>query len=170
MAGLGVAASIMQLLQICGQVVSACYQYYRTARGAQKDILEVINVVGGLKTTLENLRLLVDSGGDPADPRLPHLARLDGPLESCQLALQSIVSQLGMNPTMNFNLADFKVNLVQQLTWPWKGKEVDKILSVIEKQKTIFIPALSGDTLQAALSIQETVEGVRSLVDTTVIR
>jgi hypothetical protein len=87
MEGLGVAASIMQVLQISEKVVSACYQYYRTARGAKKDILEVINIVGGLKTTLESLRLLLAAAGDPADPRLPHLARLDGPLKSCQYAL-----------------------------------------------------------------------------------
>jgi hypothetical protein len=100
--------------------------------------------------------------GDPADPLLPHLARLDVPLKSCQSKLQSVANKLHVNPAMNFNLADVKVSIPRQLTWPWKEKEVEKILAVIEKQKTIFILALGGDTLQAVLSIQDTVEGVRN--------
>src|SRR5271170_3668285 len=162
MDGLSAAASIIQVIQISEQVISACYQYYRSVKGAKKDILDIINHVGGLKSTLESLRLLVDSVGDPADPRLPHLARLDVPLKSCQSELQSIANKLHINPAMNFNLADVKVSIPRQLTWPWKEKEVEKILVVIEKQKTIFILALGGDTLQAVLSIQDTVEGVRA--------
>ena len=100
--------------------------------------------------------------GDPADPRLPHLARLDVPLTSCQSELQTIANRLHVNPTINFNLAEVKVSLLRQLTWPWKEKEVEKILAVIEKQKTIFILAVGGDTLQAVLSIQDAVEGVRN--------
>jgi Cdc6-like AAA superfamily ATPase len=162
MEAVGAAASILQVLQISEQVVSACYQYYRTARGAKNDILQVINIVGGLKTTLENLRPLIDTAegsADQPDPRLPHLA---ASLKSCQEALQSIEKKLRINPTVKLNLADVKVGLVKHLTWPWKEKEVEKILGVIEKQKTIFILALSGDTLETVLSIQDTVEGVRN--------
>jgi hypothetical protein len=162
MDGVSAAASIIQVIQISEQVISACYQYYRSVKGAKKDILDIINHVGGLKSTLENLRLLIDSVGDPADPRLPHLARLDVPLKSCQSELQSIANKLHVNPAMNFNLADVKVSIPRQLTWPWKEKEVEKILAVIEKQKTVFILALGGDTLEAVLSIQDTVEGVRN--------
>lgn len=162
MESLAIAASILQVIQISEQVVSACYQYYRSAKGAKKDILDIINHVSGLKSTLESLRLLIDSVGDPADPRLPHLARLDVPLKSCQSELQTIANRLHVNPTINFSLAEVKVSLPRQLTWPWKEKEVEKILAVIEKQKTIFILAVGGDTLQAVLSIQDAVEGVRN--------
>ena len=162
MDGVSAAASIIQVIQISEQVISACYQYYRSVKGAKKDILDIINHVGGLKSTLESLQLLIDSVGDPADPRLSHLARLDVPLKSCQSELQSIANKLHVNPAMNFNLANVKVSIPRQLTWPWKEKEVEKILAVIEKQKTIFILALGGDTLQAVLSIQDTVEGVRN--------
>ena len=117
--------------------------------------------MGGLKSTLESLRLLIDSVADPADTRLPHLARLDVPLKSCQSELQSIANKLHVNPAMNFNLADVKISIPRRLVWPWKEKEVEKLLRVIEKQKTIFILALGGDTLRAVLSIEDTVEGVQ---------
>ena len=130
MEAVGAVASIAQVLQISEQVVSACYQYYRTARSAKKDILDVINNVSGLKSTLENLRLLF---GDPADPRLLHLGCLDGPLKSCQSALESIATKLRINPIMELNLGDVKVSLATQLIWPWKEMEIEKILGVIEK-------------------------------------
>ena len=157
MEAIGAAASILQVLQISEQVVSACYQYYRTAKSAKNDILEVINIVGGLKSRLESLDLLI---GDPAD------LRFSGPLKSCYSALESIATKLGINPSKHLNLAEIKVSLAKHLSWPWKRKEVEKILCVIEKQKTIFILALGGDTLQAVRSIQDTVEEVRYSVDT----
>ncbi len=57
---LGVAASIIAVLQISEAVISACYQYYRTAKGAKKDIIKVINIVSDLKSTLNNLHALLD--------------------------------------------------------------------------------------------------------------
>jgi len=165
MEALGGAASIMQVLQISEQIVSACYQYYRSARSAKKDIIQVINIVGGLKSTLENLQLLI---GDPVDPRLSHLVCLDEPLKSCQCALTTVATKLRIDPTKPPNAREVKVNLGTHLTWPWKEKEIEKILSVIEKQKTIFILALGGDTLLTSLSIQDTVEEVRSSVDAVV--
>jgi hypothetical protein len=163
MDGFSVATSIITMIRISEQVVSACYRYYRSARGAKKVIVEVIDVISGLKSTLENLHLLIDSaGGDPADRRLPHSARLELPLKSCQSSLQSIAKELRINPTMNLNLAEVKVSLQRQLTWSWKEKEQEKIPGVIEKQKTIFILALGRHTLQAVLSIRDTVEGVRN--------
>ena len=118
MEGLGVATSIIAVIQISERVVSACCNYYGSVKGAKKDILEVITVVGGLKTTLEKLHLLIDSAGNPTDRRLPHLAGLDGPLKSCQSELHRIATKLKLNPTSNFNVAGVKVSRVKQLTWP----------------------------------------------------
>ena len=73
---LGVAASVIAVIQISEQVISACYQYYRTAKDTKKDINDVINVVGGLKTTLENLRMLLDENDNSDDPQpLPTYVR-----------------------------------------------------------------------------------------------
>jgi hypothetical protein len=49
LAGLGVAASVIAVIQISEQVITACIQYYRTAKDAKAEIQAVINVVGGLK-------------------------------------------------------------------------------------------------------------------------
>jgi ankyrin repeat domain-containing protein 50 len=52
MDGLSAAASVIAVLQISESVISACYQYYKTAKGARKDILEVITMVKDLKVRL----------------------------------------------------------------------------------------------------------------------
>jgi len=84
MEALGVAANIIAVVQITENVITACYQYYRTAKDTKKDILAVINVVGGLKTTLENLRMLLDKNDTSYNPQLvPHLKSLDGTLKKC---------------------------------------------------------------------------------------
>jgi len=157
MDGLSVAASIIQVIQISEQIVSTCYKYYRTATHAEDDIRSIINNVGGLKITLENLRVLVT-----ANPGLAHFARLDGPLKSCQTTLEIIAKKLGATSTTGSTLTAPKVGLTKKLTWPWKEKELTKMLDVIEKQKTMFILALGGDTLETMLSIQDTVEYVRN--------
>ena len=60
LAGIGVAANVIAVIQISEHVISACYQYFRTIKDAKQDILDIINIVGGLKTTLENVGLLND--------------------------------------------------------------------------------------------------------------
>jgi hypothetical protein len=53
LAGLGAAVSVITVIQISEQVVTACIQYFRTAKDAEKDIQAIINVVGGVKMTLK---------------------------------------------------------------------------------------------------------------------
>jgi hypothetical protein len=57
---LGVAASVIAVIQISEQVISACYQYSRTAKDAKKDINDIINVVGGLNTTMRTIPTILN--------------------------------------------------------------------------------------------------------------
>jgi len=49
------------------------------------------------------------------------------------------------------------------LTWPWKEKKMEKILTIIKKQKTIFILALGGDRVVDAL-IESMPRGIQLVV------
>ena len=68
--GLGVAASVIAIIQISEQVITGCIHYFRMAKEAKTDIQSVIDVAGGLKVTLENLKMILDEaeadtpGGD----------------------------------------------------------------------------------------------------------
>jgi hypothetical protein len=60
LAGLAVAASVIEVIQISEQVITGCIHYFRTTKEAKTDIQSVIDVVGGLKISLENLKMILD--------------------------------------------------------------------------------------------------------------
>ena len=161
MDGLSAAASVIAVLQISESVISACYQYYKTAKGARKDILEVISMVKDLKGTLDTIQFLLDEEGDDAeDPRLPLLKSLDRSFKACESVLKDVSEQLGVEICTDLDPETVKVGFKKKATWPWKEKDVGKILQSLEKFKTIFILALSGETLQVVRAIQDGVKDV----------
>jgi hypothetical protein len=156
---LSAAASIIAVIQISEQVVTVCLQYYRTARAAKTDILQIVNVVGGLKTTLENLKLVLDSA---QEDEWSHLSSLDRPLESCYGVLDSLARTLGVQATEGVKgTEELKFNFQKRLTWPWKQKELDRVLGMIERHKEMFILAVAGNTLQGTQRIQADVQEIQ---------
>jgi ankyrin repeat domain-containing protein 50 len=162
-AGLAVAASVIAVIQISEQVVTACIQYYRTAKYAKADIQAVINVVGGLKTTLENLKMILD---ETEEDELPHLKSLDKPLEACCGAIESLAQKLGVNVDRNTDTEKLKFTFTKVIMWPWKEKEVNKVLETIERHKSTFILAVAGDTLQTTLMTQSDVGEIKDGIGT----
>ena len=157
-AGLAVAASVIAVIQISEQVITACIQYYRTAKDAKADIQAVINVVGGLKTTLENLKMILD---ETEEDELPHLKSLDKPLEACCGAIDRLAQKLGVNVDRNTDTEKLKFTFTKRIMWPWKEKEVNKVLETIERHKSTFILAVAGDTLQTTLMTQADVGEIK---------
>jgi hypothetical protein len=158
LAGLAVAASVIAVIQISEQVVTACIQYYRTAKDAKADLQAVINVVGGLKTTLENLKMILDA---TEEEELPHLKSLDKPLEACCGAIDTLAQKLGVNVDRNTDTEKLKFTFTKRIMWPWKEKEVNKVLETIERHKSTFILAVAGDTLQTTLMTQADVGEIK---------
>jgi hypothetical protein len=170
MDGLSAAASVLAVLQISESVISACYQYYKTAKGARKDILEVISMVKDLKGTLDTIQFLLDEEGDDAeDPRLPLLKSIDRSFKACESVLKDVSEQLGVEISTDLDPETVKVGFKKKATWPWKEKDVGKILQSLEKFKTSFILALSGETLQVVRAIQDGVKDVSESIQTMII-
>ena len=164
LAGLSVAANVIAVIQISEQVISACYNYYKTAKDAKKDIVNVINIVGGLKTTLDNLHLLLDESDDP-DPRLSFPNSLVQALKTCEEALEKLATELGVKIERDLNTNEITFTFKKKLTWPWKEKQIEKILEVIEKQKSTFILAVTGDALGVSLAIHDRVGDINNNVN-----
>jgi len=131
---LGVTASIIAVLQISESVISACYQYYRAAKGAKNEIVMVINTVSDLKSTLNNLHALLDCASRE-ESQLAFLASVSTALERCEVLVKTLASRLGVHMT-NMDPQNIAINFRKKLTWPWEAKEVTKVLDTIEKQKT----------------------------------
>ncbi len=162
---LGLTASIIAVVQISEQVISACYQYYSNVKDAKEDILDVINVIGGLKTTLDSLRILLDKHNDPDDRQLLYLKPLVRELDMCQDTLKKLGKKLGIEIEGDVNTDDLKFSFRHKLTWPWKEKGVSKILGIIDQHKSTFILALAGDNLAVSLAIEDAVRNVSNGVE-----
>jgi hypothetical protein len=164
MDALSAAASVIAVIQISESVLSACYQYIKTVKDAKKDIIDIIDVISGLKGILDNLRVVFDA---QKDPLFLNSACLDVPLQMCEAALQEIATKLGVKTLgMNSGPDRVTVSFPKTLKWPWKEKEVRKILEKIEKHKTTFILAFTADTSQAALAIKDGVTEVSESIRT----
>ena len=158
--GLGVASSIIAIIQISDSVISLYRLFIGKVRGADKEIFQMINTITALKGILEFLQSFVND--DETKFRLPLLHSLshpDGPLEMCRTALADIESRL--RPKRD------RAGVLKAITWPWKWKEIEPVLERIEKQKTLMLLALQGDTTRTTLTIENTVKDIHCHIEDT---
>ena len=158
--GLAVAASIIAVIQITGSVTSLCRMYIGKVRGADKEIFQIINTVASVKGVLEFLQSFVDD--DENQSRLPLLYSLShqhGPLEMCRIALTDIESKLRPKRDQS--------GVLKAITWPWKWKDIGPVLEDIEKQKTLMLLAMQGDTTRTTLEIENKVNDIHCHVQDT---
>ena len=111
---LGVAASIIAVIQISEQVAAA-YKYFTSARDTKNDILAVLNAVSGLKNVLDHLHSLIEGNSDSQLFHLPHLSSLDEPLKACEVVLERLGSKLGINVERPTRIANIKLCLPKRL-------------------------------------------------------
>src|SRR5271169_5737245 len=149
--GLAVAASIIAVIQITDSVTTLCRQYIGKVRGAEKEIFQIINTVASLKGILEFLQSFFDENQSRL-PLLHSLSREHGPLKMCQNAVKDIESKLRPKRDQS--------GVLKAITWPWKWKDIETMLGDIEKQKTLMILAMQGETTRTTLEIEGTVKDV----------
>lgn len=148
---LGVAGSVIALIQISDRVIALCRPFIGKVRGADKEIFQMINIITALKGILEFLHSFVTDNENKDRLFLLHsLCKPDGPLKTCQAALASIETKL-QSPKRDYTGA-FKA-----VTWPWISNRIEPVLEVIEKQKTLMLLAMQGDTTRSTLFIQDTI-------------
>lgn len=96
---LGVAASIMAVVQISEQVISGCVQccqYYKAVKNADKNMINIISAVTGLKGILDSLHTFLPANSGQDNPRLSHLKSIDLSLQVCEETLQELGTKLGV--------------------------------------------------------------------------
>lgn len=79
MAELAAAATIIQLIQFSGVILTSCYDYISKVKSASGDIEKVINDVSGLEGILKRLHALISDGEDERHALLKSLERPNGP-------------------------------------------------------------------------------------------
>ncbi|KAF8520519.1 hypothetical protein JB92DRAFT_1899480 [Gautieria morchelliformis] len=146
-AALGLAASVIAVLQLTGASISACYSYGSGVKNASRDKTRMLF---GLQRVLEAIRRLVEGDGTAASSRLPalneHLLRCRDELESFNTALRRDLERKGR---------------VEALIWPLKESEVHKTLDKLGKLQDLLTMAMDIDQTRLTLKIDSRVEALQ---------
>lgn len=159
---LGVAANIIAVLEISGRISSYCFQYIRSCKNAQSELLQLVREVGGLHMVLITLKNLakqenLPSGTDPRRPPpylsehesiFPTLLQLCGPngvLQACHEELARLEKKIASPIHAKDNMKTRKATVVHTLTWPFKAEDSRKILAEISRYMNTFTLALTVD-------------------------
>jgi hypothetical protein len=140
MAEIGLAASIIAVIQITTSVTKQAYEYGQSVKNATKDIAKIQGQVKDVESILVKLKDLVDRATKEREsldswPTLVAINKPSGALEKCRLAMTTLCTEL----TPAEGLAKYK----QRDSWPLKKKRIDQVLQNIMAQKDIFIALLS---------------------------
>jgi hypothetical protein len=183
LAAVGIISNVASVIQISGQILKACFAYYQAVHDAERDIERIVGVVTTLKGVLEGLRDLVDT--KPTDEAKPVLDPLFEPLKQCDDALRELGKGLGMSIEEPAKCSQVKIGFRMKARWPFKSRDLEKILVRIEAHKTTFILAVSSNSLRTTRAIESTVTEIsesiqmiainqsgmaQSMQDTAVIR
>jgi hypothetical protein len=135
---LGIAASIIALLQASGAVV----QYLKSSKDANKDIqalkIEVINV-RGLLFSLKDFLPEQESDEDSLLPVFESLGGQDGLLKQFEMILAELALRLGPQEGLK--------KTGQSLSWHFKKDDIKTLIGTVERYKTLFSLALQNDQL-----------------------
>lgn len=142
MAEIGLAASIIAVIQISEDVITRAYKYGKAVKNAEKDIKQLnedLQDVQNILKKLETLAKRTESSGRPLTlwPTLISLKEENGPLSQCKSALESLQKELA--PIEGYS------KFTRSLQWPRKAKSVGKLVEKTNAQKKYFLEALNID-------------------------
>ncbi len=140
---LSVTASIIAVIQLSSDVV----KYINGVHGATKERKRLRDEVRACEFILRQLK---DDAGDRDQGKawsetIKALESTDAPLGRLWLALNIVKAKLELKTGLEKTLASLK--------WPFNGKEVEKIISAIEREKTLLHLALANDCRYVLLLI-----------------
>jgi len=137
MAGIGEAASIIQIIGTAEQVLTLCIKYYTSVKNARKDAQRLQNEVIALRDTLESLQEIVDGGANTSLLGVQKL-RLNGFLTFCHCELQVLSEKLEKGQSFD----KFGKRL---LKWPFTSKEIESLVQLFERYKSSINLTLGVD-------------------------
>lgn len=136
MAEVAAAATVLQLIQFSGAVLSGCYDYVSKAQSANREVKKIINDVSGLEGILKRLHVLVSDESSNRHALLKSLARPNGPFDACLRALEDLRNRLAKLTNAS--------SARRKLLWPLEEVRILELLRRLSEQKQTLILALVG--------------------------
>ena len=138
MEGLGVAANVIAVIDLSAQVALLCFQYLTAVKDAKKDIERLQAEVSKIGDILREVQRLLHG---PDGARLSASQQLCNSLKDCFLQLEKLEDQLAPGKARK---AMSRFGL-RALRWPFKTKDVEKIVTSLERCKQTFMVAIQVD-------------------------
>jgi hypothetical protein len=135
MDGLSGAASVIAVVDLSAKVATLCFQYYNAVKDAKKDIIRVKDEVEQVNNILGKVQQLL---GRPDSARLLASREVRESLDACFMQLKDLDKQLEPRKVRQA-ISRFGV---RALKWPFKAKDVEKIVSNLERCKQAISLAL----------------------------
>ena len=147
MEALGVAASIIAIVQISKTVISLCQFYIDSVDGASQELRIILIEVSTVKAIAKSLQYLIQPDFATSD-LMNQLAQVTGPIEGCRKALKELenlfppttVSSSGKKSTWRRLDA-----AAATLAWPLRAGRAKKLLQEIMQHKATINLALTTE-------------------------
>ncbi|KAH6970524.1 hypothetical protein BKA56DRAFT_678507 [Ilyonectria sp. MPI-CAGE-AT-0026] len=175
MEALGVAASIIAVVQVSKQVIDMCTKYIEGVQDAPKDLRHILIEVSALKGLFEPLKVLVGFDEDTAVLD----TQLSAPVKGCHKAVQELDSMLGSAEVYRVatggqdedqgggsrgkrrRLANLKI----QLAWPLKQERAKRLLDLLSAYKSTINLILSSHGISQLQKIGHEMSSFRATLD-----
>ena len=135
MDGLSAATSVVAVINISAKVATLCFQYSAAVKDAKEDIERLKKKVVDIKGVLEEWEQLLRRSDKT---RLPATHKLKDSLNGCFGQLQELEIQLKPGKTRK---AMSRLG-GRALKWPFKSKEIEKIIATLVKHEQTFFLSL----------------------------
>ncbi|KAK5241339.1 hypothetical protein LTR40_010102, partial [Exophiala xenobiotica] len=147
---IGLAASVIAVVEIAGRIASVCKSLIETVRDYPRDLRLIFVETGSLKVIFESLLFLNED--DPADSvTLQRLRGSNGPVEGCKAVMDQLnrlfpSDSLRISQTKGANRQKLQTTLTS-LAWPLKAERARKLLDEMMRYKSTISVALQGQLL-----------------------
>ncbi|KAH7194234.1 hypothetical protein DER44DRAFT_706025 [Fusarium oxysporum] len=149
----GLAASIIAIVELSAKVGKLCVQYSTAAGNARADITRLQNRLKDLNVCLEAAQRLLD---DPKNTKLATSRSLVDSLNACETELAEVQDRLhpgsARKAMRRFGL--------RALKWPFNSKEISTVVSNLEHYKQTITLCLQVDQTTILLDMSQRVEGL----------
>lgn len=150
-AAVGVAASIIAVVELAGRIAKICKFYIDTTKDYPRDLRLIYVEIGSLKVIFEGLTFL-DPHDSADSTTLKALLRNDGPVQHCKKAVEDLEKLFPpVPPTPAHSRKRPKREVLQaglvSLAWPLKAEKSRRLLEEIMQYKSTIAVALQGQLL-----------------------
>lgn len=133
---IGLVGTLMGIVQVCGKLMSICYDYRMGVRDAPRDISRILDEVVSVGSIAQQLVKVIESDSAPSLSSLQAMGGDDGTLRRCLVELQDLTASLKLGKVSSSR---------RTLAWPLPRADAGKRLQVLAAIKSTLQLALAAD-------------------------